>query len=1407
MYNRRASVSETDNARSMSGVLPPATDGDSALSAPTSAEEPSPPPAAALAGAIHDDDVAGAAAADTADDHHSTTCTDCDHAGDDDDDEADEESGASNENDADADAAADDSSRDGGHDVDEHDGEHDEDNADENGAPPADAHTNNNGGGGDEPYSDGDRLFAEWRASVVVPMCEMLEHKLRITGHLRGYDRRMARLRRARERWRQEMIASLISSESERNKRENAMAREKEEAEAAAGDESGKAETNGDMVEKAHASEASEGVASEAAEAHVSVEVASTDDAHAQTVERRIEENADGISPQSKKKENKQSWKYTPNAIFSDSDSGTDEDEGFSDSDDERRPEGYVVDKYFIPKEPDDFLKARKRYAWRGILGQNYSDRPDLMPRPLGSRDPSRRFAWESGDLDVCLVLELGDFDVEYILARMNSLLFHDEPVAPYPMRAAREIVHSDFSCVLLLACAVLRRWMAEFCPRHVDCGTEAVTVRYSEIMQAAVPFVPAEAPPDEAEDATLDHPIGNYIFRYLLEIRRLAANHVARMLCDATRAPTRAVPHIPEAMRVAEIQRLRSDTKRAADPPPRLDLDQRLGAEASDYVRRCPPMWRSKGHYERPPDSSRTFEELMAEVEAPDVSKKHPCGDPARAESAYVRYLIDRIPRAMSVPHPLSAFAVRPFNPIVALGNHFTCDLCYTPHIRASYQAVTEEGNEGEEAGEGGKADAEADGDDADAATGGSGGAAAKKQSPPPTAEERNAVELMKNCFGFDLCIRCAGYYYNESLRAVASAVMWRDVGGYCGGESDGNAPAPDANLVETRRILAAAGVGPAKDSHIRHPQVTLCASIGGAAAEGGNVASPTTASVSSVPFTNPSSPTTLGGGAPHHHQRSVPASVRIVATGSRPTIDINNQLFILDNAVVRLRNTTSAAGIRSGLASAAASASVPPPQQHNHNHNSANASAATADALFASCASTLTTAAAGGTLLGGAAACGGGAESAAPKGLSASASAASAVQIAGTLVLKVAVAPLGARPLARKWRPSFADAVAARAEVIAAAAVERAAAKEASEKFRRAKNWRRHHSEEGIPPKDKLACTCACSEDKQHHDRERNEDSCNVPPSEHCPSPSSPPSHDDSCPAAIAAAARLIAVSEAMETYFGNASRCFSKRYLTAEERALVPEDKRTTTKRGADGAEDDDDDESEEDEEENNCPICMEALAPRAATNMAVLNSADANNVENDFCFANTEAAAAATAAAPSSGGGSSALTRAVVQTTCRHWFHVRCLDRYFAESRGTMCPMCRTPDALDTLTARRFMKKAEADDEAATASSAEGGGGDVAATSATSATAAAENAVTPSMIAAETRRNLKQNIYELHIPLTLEEIQRGYGGGASSSSSASEPLRVLVGTLVSLDGRYHNPTDIGCLAQLEVTLFSL
>eukprot|EP00744_Colponema_vietnamica_P009857 GILI01013987.1.p1 GENE.GILI01013987.1~~GILI01013987.1.p1 ORF type:complete len:763 (-),score=91.11 GILI01013987.1:137-2425(-) len=732
-------------------------------------------------------------------------------------------------------------------------------------------------------------------------------------------------------------------------------------------------------------------------------------------------------------------------------------------------------DKGVLPTEQLMLVPA-KSYSWSNLLSQPDSagGLKDRMIAPFGTRPETDRKPFEYHALDGVQLLPVSGGDVEFVLALLSLMI--SEPTTEIAVEDIPKIVNDDLEMVFITASAICRRFLLKYVPNSPDLGIEAITLRIIQLARATVDV-------NRSADAHAS-PMLHFLLRSLMEFRNLGAKNVTRVLCDMTRMPTGPIDIKAEASRVHAIQ-----LKNFSDNVfPKLDLDERAAAERLNFVRKCPPLWHA--------DQER-----------------------------YLGTLIDHLPKIMSVPHPLSSFAIRPLNPIISLGNHFTCDLCYVPHIRASYQAVQEANG---------------------------------------TTQSRNLLELVQNCIGFDLCVRCAAQYFNESLVAVADAVQWEDAQLYTIPASDDNDEAAKGS-----NTVSHASSKPRN-------QITLSSDS-------------SSFQVTTPVVPSPSSPV----------RATFPVRLQLVASGLRPTIDINNQLRLSETAQVRAHLGTGGPNTTGG-----------------------------------------------------------------------------------TLLISCAVAPMGARPIARKWKSEYSNILAKRVSSVA-------------------------------------------------------------------PKPSS--TSDD----VTTSFRRLHALTTALKPYFTNASRCTAKRRMAPEEQSLHEESQNAG-----------------DDDEENTCPICLDLLYPRLATN-DTLSAKD--DVDKDFTFA-----AALSASKDTSNDDditSSALVRATVQTTCRHWFHAQCIDAFFASKKATQCPLCRANNCLNTLTAQRFNAKSPDDEPEDDMLGEE-----------------RERTVTPEMIANEASQNLTQNVYQLRIPLQHDEVQSLLNGTGT--------LRVIVGTLVSLDGQYHNPTDLGCLAQFEV-----
>lgn len=730
-------------------------------------------------------------------------------------------------------------------------------------------------------------------------------------------------------------------------------------------------------------------------------------------------------------------------------------------------------DESLIPTE-ESLLIPNKDYPWRHLLEQAYMTNKEKMLAPYGPRTERKPF--EYPELDAVQQLPLLSEDVEFVLGKLRPFI-HETHFEAVSEDDVPRIATDDLEMTFVAASAICRRYLLEYAPNSQDLGVEPCTLRIVQLSKATREVWSSHDPQAGMMLA--------FLLKNLLEFRQLAAKQVTRILCDMTKQAIGPIDMKAEALRINAIQKKHvSDTR-----DPKLDLDERALAELTHYIRSCAPMW---------PEN----------------------------EEEYLLALVKSLPKVMSVPHPLSGFAIRPLNPVVALGNHFTCDLCYTPHIRATYQAVQDDGSKG----------------------------------------DRNMVELIKNCIGFDFCIRCSAQYFNEALVAVANAVRWSSASKYITEKKENTGK----NLVN---------------------QIALVEEIG---------------------HLNPTTPVQLMPGSPAHQNQ--PVRLKLVASGQRPIIDINNQLRLVETAHLRKL----------------------------------------------------------------------------PDGN-------------GMLLINCAVAPMGARPLARKWKDDYTKIL-----------------------------------EEGVQlfvsSESPADSACAANE---------------------------------SLPAI--AFKRLFYLSLRLKPYFVNATRCLAKRRLGAEEREVCEE-----------SAKDGEDDETV-------CPICLEALYPRLNTDA----TDEPDDPDKDFAFRalSQKANEKSSSATADDEGTSSALVRATVQTTCRHWFHAPCIDAFFATKKATQCPLCRTNNCLNTLTAQRFNASSEESEP-----ETDQYGSPI------------EKTVTPAMIASETAQNLTKNVYELRIPLTAAEVTKLTSRNNTLPKDGDEQhssLKILVGTLVSLDGQYHNPTDIGCLGQFEVT----
>ena len=414
-----------------------------------------------------------------------------------------------------------------------------------------------------------------------------------------------------------------------------------------------------------------------------------------------------------------------------------------------------------------------------------------------------------------------------------------------------------------------------------------------------------------------------------------------------------------------------------------------------------------------------------------------------------------------------------------------------------------------------------------------------------------------------------------------------------------------------------------------------------------------------------------------------------------------------------------------------------------------------------------------------------------------------------------------------------------------------------------------------------------------------------------------------------AYTAASRLIAAAAALRPFLVNASRVPTRqlcniRCSTSTSSADGGGSGTYTyayTSTAAADAEDDADG-----HEEDECPICLEPLSFAVGGGAQPFSSASllASDGTVDFpplaSFSSSSSATAATAAAShgtghglhrahsaqltrrtsschSRGGGDAADggvsggIAAAKQTSCGHWFHPQCLEAYMTKQRTGACPVCRCPNALESLAVRqmraveRARKRRQAErrrrlaDEMRAVNAnntnvdvggiGSGSAGDNAASGLNADAPVVETAdkdeddedetfedvgdeddeeneegeweeveeeeegeeeweqwedddddealaesgadeeggVTPAMIVAATHQTLRQNVYEVRIPLTPAQAHAFLQPfSADAAADAADSLSVVVGALVSSGSAYRTPLDIGCAARIAVSFAS-
>lgn len=240
------------------------------------------------------------------------------------------------------------------------------------------------------------------------------------------------------------------------------------------------------------------------------------------------------------------------------------------------------------------------------------------------------------------------------------------------------------------------------------------------------------------------------------------------------------------------------------------------------------------------------------------------------------------------------------------------------------------------------------------------------------------------------------------------------------------------------------------------------------------------------------------------------------------------------------------------------------------------------------------------------------------------------------------------------------------------------------------------------------------------------------------------------------------------------------------------------------------------------DDECPICLEFLNASSPSSAIVVASTDGHCAAEDD-FSHTEVDQPQTADSDAEADG---VHNLALQTACGHWFHTHCLERFMLDNKCTTCPVCRTPEALESL-AIKHMKAIAATNIAENARLAakreeeiqtvrnrrknikKGSKRSREENSATenksSATGESDSApppppadppiqsddaqhVTPEMVLSATKQTLSQNVYQLRIPFTV--------------NTNGTDVTVFVGAIVGAMGGYNHFTDMGSSLLLSV-----